>query len=219
LGGFGVNAIRQFSQPSPSPSPTPELKMQLVAETPTPTAQAAVGAADIAKSLGTPGPSQPAQVIRQYAQFPGVYSDSDLQNKAAIIMTDKGEIDIQIFPDAPKAASNFMFLASHYFYDGLKFHRVENWVIQGGDPSGTGAGGPGYQFEDEPVISQYKKGIVAMANAGPNTNGSQFFILKQDTPLPPNYTIFGQVIKGQEVVDQIQIGDIIKSIRIANLTQ
>lgn len=224
LGGFGFNAIRQATQPSPSPSPTPELKMQLVQQTPTPTPMPS-GAADaqgIAQSLATPTPGSgqaPAQIIRSYAQFPGVYSASDLNSKAAIIQTDKGEIDIQIFTDSPKAASNFMFLASHQFYDGLKFHRVEDWVIQGGDPTGTGSGGPGYQFEDEPVTRQYTRGIVAMANAGPNTNGSQFFILKKDTPLPPNYTIFGQVVKGIEVADQIKVGDVIKSVHIANLTQ
>jgi cyclophilin family peptidyl-prolyl cis-trans isomerase len=235
IGGFAFNGIRKATQASPSPSPTPELKMTLVSATPTPAPQKPAAGADIEKSLGNVSGAQsqssaqpqaqslatqpPSQIIRQYSQFPGIYSASDLQGKAAIVQTDKGEIDIQVFPESPKAASNFMFLASHQFYDGLKFHRVEDWVTQGGDPTGTGSGGPGYQFEDEAVTKQYVKGIVAMANSGPNTNGSQFFILKKDTPLPPNYTIFGQVVKGQEVVDQIQVGDIIRSIKIANLTQ
>ena len=91
-------------------------------------------------------------------------------------------------------------------------------MIQGGDPLGNGTGGPGYRFEDEPVTKKYDKGIVAMANAGPNTNGSQFFIMLEDNPqLPPNYTIFGKVISGQDVVDKIVIGDVMQKVTIENL--
>ncbi len=125
--------------------------------------------------------------------------------------TNFGEIQFETYDaDAPKAASNFITLAKKGFYNGLTFHRViKGFMIQGGDPLGNGTGGPGYTFEDElnPAGASYqegyKKGVVAMANAGPNTNGSQFFIMLQDTPLPHNYTIFGKVVKGQEVVDAI----------------
>ncbi|MDO8573493.1 MAG: peptidylprolyl isomerase [Candidatus Daviesbacteria bacterium] len=150
------------------------------------------------------------------AQFPGTLKPEQLQNKKAMIQTAKGVIQLQIYPEATMAASNFIILSSNGFYDGLTFHRVEDWVVQGGDPTGTGSGGPGYQFPDEPVKRNYVKGIVAMANSGPNTNGSQFFILKKDAPLQPNYTIFGAVISGQEVVDKISIGDVMQKIIIQN---
>ena len=128
----------------------------------------------------------------------------------ATISTDKGDIEVDIFTEgAPKAAKNFLDLAKKGFYDGVIFHRVvPGFVIQGGDPTGTGRGGPGYQFEDEPVTGEYYRGTLAMANAGPNTNGSQFFIVLADLmgKLPKNYTIFGQVTKGMDVVDQIAAG-------------
>jgi cyclophilin family peptidyl-prolyl cis-trans isomerase len=155
---------------------------------------------------------------KTYSAFPGVYSAEELQNKKAVIETNKGTIEFELLPEAPKAASNFMHLSRDGFYDGLTFHRVEpNFVIQGGDPKGDGTGGPGYQFEDEPVTRKYTKGIVAMANAGPDTNGSQFFIMLADTPLPPAYTIFGNVIKGQDVVDKIKVGDVMKKVTIEDL--
>ncbi|PKL72777.1 peptidylprolyl isomerase [Candidatus Kuenenbacteria bacterium HGW-Kuenenbacteria-1] len=127
------------------------------------------------------------------------------------IKTNMGEIRFMTYDaDAPKTVNNFITLTQKGFYDGTIFHRViDGFMIQGGDPEGTGMGGPGYTFEDE-LNSQtdsykegYKKGVVAMANAGPNTNGSQFFIMTDDYPLPNNYTIFGKVISGQEVVDKI----------------
>lgn len=137
--------------------------------------------------------------------------------KTAIIKTAKGEIDIQFYPeDAPKTVTNFATLSKRGYYNGLTFHRVEDWVVQGGDPTGTGAGGQsiyGRTFEDElnPNTPSYKEGyvegIVAMANAGPNTNGSQFFILTKDTPLSHAYTIFGKVTKGMDIVKQIAAGD------------
>ncbi|MFH0852323.1 MAG: peptidylprolyl isomerase [bacterium] len=127
------------------------------------------------------------------------------------IETNYGNIEFTTYDaDAPKTVKNFIDLAQKGFYDNLIFHRViRGFMIQGGDPNGTGMGGPGYQFEDElnPATESYKagykRGVVAMANAGPNTNGSQFFIMHQDYPLPHNYTIFGKVTKGQEVVDAI----------------
>jgi cyclophilin family peptidyl-prolyl cis-trans isomerase len=101
--------------------------------------------------------------------------------------------------------NNFVFLSRAGFYDGVKFHRVvKGFMIQGGDPTGTGAGGPGYQFQDElPTTRSYTKGTIAMANAGPNTNGSQFFIMLANYPLAKSYSIFGQVTSGQDVVDKI----------------
>lgn len=162
--------------------------------------------------------SKAVKGTKTYSAFPGVYSAEELANKKAVIETNKGTIEFELFPEAPKAASNFMHLSRDGFYDGLTFHRVEpNFVIQGGDPKGDGTGGPGYQFEDEPVTRKYTKGIVAMANAGPNTNGSQFFIMLADTPLPPAYTIFGNVIKGQDVVDSIRVGDVMKKVTIEDL--
>jgi cyclophilin family peptidyl-prolyl cis-trans isomerase len=127
------------------------------------------------------------------------------------ITTNKGDIVLRTYDaDAPKTVENFITLASKGFYDGVIFHRViKGFMIQGGDPTGTGTGGPGYKFADElnpgteSAKRGYVKGTVAMANAGPNTNGSQFFIMHEDYPLPHNYTIFGHVVQGQEVVDAI----------------
>lgn len=126
----------------------------------------------------------------------------------AVLRTSEGNISIALDPkQAPKTVNNFVFLAKEGFYDGLTFHRViPDFVIQGGDPQGTGSGGPGYQFEDElPKAGAYTLGSVAMANAGPNTNGSQFFIIigQQGVQLPPNYSLFGQVTKGQDVAEKI----------------
>jgi cyclophilin family peptidyl-prolyl cis-trans isomerase len=154
---------------------------------------------------------------KTYGSFPGVLPPTELVGKKAVLKTAKGTIEFEIFSEAPNAASNFIFLSREGFYDGLTFHRVvPDFVIQGGDPVGNGTGGPGYRFEDEPVTRKYDKGIVAMANAGPDTNGSQFFIMLKDTPnLPPAYTIFGKVIVGQEVVDKIAVGDVIEKVTIA----
>lgn len=127
------------------------------------------------------------------------------------IETNKGKIIFETYDaDAPKTVQNFVTLAEKGFYNGVIFHRViADFMIQGGDPTGTGMGGPGYKFEDElnPATPSYKagyaRGVVAMANSGPNTNGSQFFIMHKDVPLPHSYSIFGKVISGMEVVDAI----------------
>ena len=123
----------------------------------------------------------------------------------AIINTSNGIIRVNFFPsDAPITVNNFVFLAKEGYYDDVIFHRVvEGFMIQGGDPTGTGMGGPGYTFPDEPVSRDYLRGTMAMANAGPNTNGSQFFIMHRNGSLPKNYTIFGEVIEGMDVVDTI----------------
>ncbi|MFA5129754.1 MAG: peptidylprolyl isomerase [Patescibacteria group bacterium] len=147
--------------------------------------------------------------------FPGVLP-KEQTDKRVRITTDKGDIVFDLLPDeGPKAASNFVYLVQHKFYDGLTFHRVEqHFVIQGGDPKGDGTGGPGYTFQNDQVNINYDRGIVAMANAGPNTNGSQFFIMLEDVPLPPSYSIFGRVIQGMDVVDKITIGDVMKTITL-----
>src|SRR5919201_3452922 len=124
----------------------------------------------------------------------------------AVVTTNKGVITIKLLPKvAPIAVQSFIFLAQHHYFDGVRFHRVvPGLVIQGGDPIGTGLCGPGYQFMDEKVTLPYTRGTVAMANTGPNTNGSQFFIVLGDnTVLQPNYTIFGQVTSGMGAVDRI----------------
>ena len=137
-----------------------------------------------------------------------------MANRTAVIQTNKGTIRVELLEsDAPKTTENFITLAERGYYDGIIFHRViKNFMIQGGDPTGTGRGGEsawGGRFDDEinrssAVYQQgYKAGTVAMANAGPNTNGSQFFIMHVDYPLPPSYTIFGRVIEGQDVVNSI----------------
>lgn len=123
----------------------------------------------------------------------------------ATLKTDKGDIVVALnFGQTPNTVKNFVDLARKNFYDKTIFHRVlKGFMIQGGDPQGNGMGGPGYKFADEPFTGEYTRGTVAMANAGPNTNGSQFFIMHADYPLPKNYTIFGQVEQGLEVVDAI----------------
>jgi cyclophilin family peptidyl-prolyl cis-trans isomerase len=127
------------------------------------------------------------------------------QKRVVTIETAKGKIEITVEADlGPLAAGNFVALVSCGFYDGLVFHRVvPGFVIQGGDPTGTGSGGPGYSFADDLVKVPYARGVVAMANSGPNTNGSQFFIVLADATLDPNYSVFGRVTSDMEAVDAI----------------
>ena len=149
--------------------------------------------------------------------FPGILSEEEITGKQIRLTTAKGDIVFELFSDtAPKTVSNFVYLTQEGFYDGIIFHRrEEGFVIQGGDPNGNGTGGPGYTFEDELSDNySYDRGIVAMANRGPNTNGSQFFIMLADTPLPKSYTIFGRVTEGMEIVDEIEIGDEMKTVTV-----
>ncbi len=140
-------------------------------------------------------------------------NQEDIMNYEVTLNTNKGEIVFETFSDiAPNTVANFVKLAEDGFYDNLTFHRViDGFMIQGGCPEGTGTGGPGYTFDDEIDPSNevyqggYEKGTVAMANAGPNTQGSQFFIMVADYPLPASYTIFGKVKSGQDVADAISL--------------
>ncbi len=184
-------------QPTPIPPPTETPGDLLrIADTPTPPAV----------STATPELSAAGgRTFKQFAQPPLMTIDPAASYKA-VISTNKGEITLELFAEeAPITVNNFVFLAREGFYDEVTFHRViRDFMIQTGDPTGTGAGGPGYSFQDEPVTRGYSKGIVAMANAGPNTNGSQFFIVHgTDVGLQPNFTIFGEVILGMDTVDQL----------------
>ncbi len=150
---------------------------------------------------------------------PQMQIDPDKVYKA-VIETGKGSIELELYPQhAPKTVNNFVFLAGEGFYDDISFHRViSNFMIQGGDPTGTGRGGPGYRFEDElkgnPLI--HDKKVISMANAGPDTNGSQFFITHSPQPhLNGKHTVFGKVINGLEVVDLIRQGDKIERVTIS----
>lgn len=142
--------------------------------------------------------------VAQWTSPPAMAIDTN-KTYVATVDTSLGSFDITFFAkDAPKTVNNFVCLAKAGFYDNVIFHRViAGFMIQGGDPTGTGTGGPGYRFEDEPVTRPYKRGTVAMANAGPNTNGSQFFVCHADAGLPPNYTIFGEVTSGMDTIDMI----------------
>ncbi len=149
-------------------------------------------------------------------KFPGVLPEKDTHG-IVTLKTNKGDITFEVLPkEGPKAASNFVYLVKQKYYDGLTFHRiVPGFVVQGGDPTGSGSGGPGYQFEDDVVhlprvdsrMVNYAEGVVAMANAGPNTNGSQFFIMLADNPMPPLYSYFGRVLTGMDVVKKLTQGD------------
>jgi cyclophilin family peptidyl-prolyl cis-trans isomerase len=143
--------------------------------------------------------------VKHYSKAPDLAIDLGTDYRATL-HTGQGDITLRLFAaEAPLAVNSFLFLAGEGFYDGVIFHRViPGFVIQGGDPTGTGRGGPGYSFRDElEGPGKYRRGTLAMANAGPNTNGSQFFICLGDLKLPYQYTIFGEVVDGMEAVDAI----------------
>jgi peptidyl-prolyl cis-trans isomerase B (cyclophilin B) len=157
---------------------------------------------------------------KQYPQPPKMVIDAK-KKYAATFDTSKGKIEVDLFPgDAPMTVNNFVFLARDKFYDGTKFHRViADFMIQGGDPTATGSGGPGYRFEDEVKNNprKHQVGSLSMANAGPNTNGSQFFITHVVTDwLNGKHTVFGQVkdAQSQQVVNAVKQGDTLKSVTI-----
>jgi peptidyl-prolyl cis-trans isomerase B (cyclophilin B) len=155
---------------------------------------------------------------KSYSAPPPMTIDTS-KNYVATLETSKGTIVVDLFPkDAPKTVNNFVFLAREGFYDGTRFHRViPNFMIQGGDPEGSGRGGTGYRFEDETKgnPNKHQVGSLSMANAGPNTNGSQFFITHVVTDwLNGKHTVFGQVRSGQDVVNGVKEGDELKSVKI-----
>ena len=192
----------EIPEEQPTPTPVPEvIPTPRIADTPTPPV------------IGTPTPvtstTAEGRTIRQYSQAPEMAIDPE-GSYTADIQTNQGTISVELYAeDAPITVNNFAFLARQGFYDGVVFHRViPNFMIQGGDPTGTGFSGPGYRFQDEivPSLAFDSAGILAMANSGPNTNGSQFFITVAPTPhLTGNHTIFGRVISGQEVADAISL--------------
>jgi cyclophilin family peptidyl-prolyl cis-trans isomerase len=144
-------------------------------------------------------------MAKQYDSAPELTIDL-AKDYSAVIHTTAGDISVDLFPsNAPQTVNNFAFLANDGFYDDVIFHRtIKGFMIQGGDPTGSGRGGPGYRFRDEfHDKTSYNRGTLAMANAGPNTNGSQFFIMHADYGLPNAYTIFGEVTDGMDVVDAI----------------
>lgn len=213
IGGAAYFAFLQFKKEVAisSPSPSPE-NLNFLFEKPVPTTQPQIQV--------SPQPSGlPFAQNKLVGAFPGILKDEFLKNKKAVVATTKGTLEMEIYADVPMTASNFIILADNGFYNGLSFHRVEKgFVVQGGDPLGNGTGGPGYIFPNEEITREYNKGIVAMANAGPNTNGSQFFIMLEDRlDLPKNYTIFGKVISGMEAVEKIEVGDVMKKVTIQNL--
>jgi peptidyl-prolyl cis-trans isomerase B (cyclophilin B) len=162
-------------------------------------------------------------VVLLFVAIPLLAEEKDVQKEdgklIAVISTDKGDIRLELYADkVPYTVANFVNLAQRGYYDGLTFHRViPNFMIQGGDPTGTGRGGPGYRFDDEfhPDLRHDGPGVLSMANSGPNTNGSQFFITHKATPwLNDKHSVFGRVISGQDVVNKIQQGDRMNKVTI-----
>lgn len=156
------------------------------------------------KTPEVPPTASPVTTKKMYSTPPTMTIDSTKQYTATLETT-AGEMTVALAAKAtPVTVNNFVFLAREKFYDGTIFHRtIPGFMIQGGDPTGTGMGGPGYQFDDEAFTGEYERGTLAMANAGPDTNGSQFFIMHKDYPLSPDYVIFGKVTEGLDVVDKI----------------
>lgn len=154
--------------------------------------------------------------MQQWKNPPDLTIDSS-KTYIVTLDTSRGTIELELFPEhTPMTVNNFVFLTNEGFYDGVKFHRViANFMIQGGDPTGTGSGGPGYRFQDETYGNPLKHGIgvLSMANAGPNTNGSQFFITHAPQPhLDGKHTVFGKVVSGMDVVNAIQQGDVMDKV-------
>jgi len=157
---------------------------------------------------------------QQYSNPPEMTIDKS-KTYSAVVHTSKGDITLELFAsDTPITVNNFVFLAKEGFYENGVFHRIiKDFMVQGGCPKGDGTGGPGYQFDDEPVTKTYVKGTLAMANAGPNTNGSQFFIVHGDNVgLPPNYTIFGMLTDGMDVLDTLANSPVVSTGRGENST-
>jgi cyclophilin family peptidyl-prolyl cis-trans isomerase len=191
------------SAPVPSASSTPSS-----GSTPASAQSGAQVSAALSSSSALPSPSSVALggavSPKQFSSPPAMQIDANKQYTATI-QTSDGPMTAELYAkDAPMTVNNFVFLANQGFYDNVPFHRIiKGFMVQTGDPTGTGTGGPGYRFPDEKVSRKYERGTLAMANAGPNTNGSQFFIVLQDYPLPPNYTIFGKLTDGLDTLDKL----------------
>jgi peptidylprolyl isomerase len=153
---------------------------------------------------GTNNTKPKSNTMKTYSTKPEMSIDKN-KTYEAVFKTSQGEFTVLLSAkETPITVNNFVFLAKEGFYDGVIFHRiVKDFMIQGGDPTGTGTGGPGYSFDDESFSGEYTRGTLAMANSGPDTNGSQFFIMHKDVPLSKDYVIFGKVIKGIEIIDKI----------------
>lgn len=188
----------------PDPTETTQDTVQSAEQTATTEPETELQKNELPEGAATVTPLEEVSTEMQWEQPPAMQLE-DGKDYWARITTNKGEIVIDLLEDeAPVTVNNFVFLSQQGFYDDVVFHRImKGFMIQSGDPTGTGAGGPGYRFNDEPVTRDYTQGTLAMANAGPNTNGSQFFITHVDAQLPPNYTIFGVVGDGQDTVDAI----------------
>ena len=168
-------------------------------DAPVQTTSATTGASSAASPRSSTGGD-----LLQWSDPPAMSIDPD-KRYFAIMYTNEGEITFELFAkETPQTVNNFVFLAQQGFYNEVPSHRILNgFMIQSGDPTGTGTGGPGYRFDDEPISRDYLRGTLAMANAGPNTNGSQFFIMHQDVSLDKNYVIFGLASEGHDVIDRI----------------
>ena len=192
------------TEPAQSPTTAPA-DTGSAPPTPIPAATPISGAGSGASAAPTPAVVvSGGRSIKQWSAPPAMSIDPGA-SYTAVLNTTAGPITVELLAaDAPRTVNNFVFLAREGFYDNVIFHRtIPGFMIQGGDPTGTGGGGPGYRFADETVNRPYSRGVMAMANAGPNTNGSQFFLMHADYPLPPNYTIFGQTVAGVETIDTI----------------
>jgi peptidyl-prolyl cis-trans isomerase B (cyclophilin B) len=176
----------------------------------------AVAAVAIVVVVVVVGMGGPPENPRTYSAPPPMTIDTNKQYTATI-ETEKGNLVLELFAsDVPRTVNNFVFLARQRFYDGLTFHRVEpGFVVQGGDPNGNGTGGPGYEFDDEITEHTHVAGALSMANSGPNTNGSQFFITYTAQPhLDGHYSVFGQLIEGMDVLERIEPGDVMIRVTI-----
>jgi cyclophilin family peptidyl-prolyl cis-trans isomerase len=216
----GPQSAAGVPPPLPLPTATPLVSpTPAVSASPSPTAST-VPFADCTLTQFGPAlaPLNPPSNVHVYSAVPPMTIDRT-KLYLLTITTTRGTIDVCLQPDlAPTTVNVIVTLARNHFYDGLKFHRVvANFVIQGGDPTGSGSGGPGFTFNDEPVRNQYVLGAIAMANSGPNTNGSQFFICIADdtTKLQPLYNLFGKVRNGLDVAQRIQQGDVMTSVTVA----
>ena len=204
IGGMFLATSCGGGAPPPSkPTSTPPAPKPVASPTPSPTA--------------SPAPATQPAARKTYSQPPPMIIDPNKQYKATIEMDKGGSMVLELFAkDVPKTVNNFVFLAREGFYDGTTFHRViEGFMAQGGDPTGTGTGSPGYRFADEFTSHKHGTGTLSMANAGANTNGSQFFITFAPQPhLDGKHSVFGQVIQGMDVLQKIKSGDKIKRITI-----